>query len=364
MSSEYEKCLAEIGPAALDVLTGLEVVARQLDPPAIPILKDRLRPYTERLESLVPAFRDAEAPGGLEGFHSRFLEGAETAAAAARTFVDPSPPELGIQSVLRSMKQHAMALECFYGLHRFPPLSRFFVEPAFHGDIARLDPDGPAPAPGVGLHHSGDPGARGHFCLYIPEHYDGGSDWPLVVALHGGAGNGRGFLWTWLREARGRGFFLLAPTARGDTWALGGADVDAQPLRAMVEYVSQHWRVDSQHVLLTGLSDGATYALLAGLGEDSPFTALAPVSGVFHPVNKVNGNLARAAGKRIYLVHGARDWMFPVHTARQAAEELGAAGADIVYRELEDLSHTYPREENDRILSWFDPSLALPSASG
>jgi hypothetical protein len=36
------------------------------------------------------------------------------------------------------------------------------------------------------------------------------------------------------------------------------------------------------------------------------------------------------------------------------------AGADLVYRELEDLSHTYPREENDRILAWFDPSLARP----
>jgi len=27
---------------------------------------------------------------------------------------------------------------------------------------------------------------------------------------------------------------------------------------------------------------------------------------------------------------------------------------------VEDLSHTYPRDENDRILTWFDPDLALP----
>jgi phospholipase/carboxylesterase len=360
LSTEYEQCLGAIGPAALDVLTGLEVVARRLDPPAIPALKDRLRPYVETLETSIPAFREFEAPGGLEGFHARFLEGAETAARAARLFVDPTSPEAAIPTVLESMKEHARALECFYGLHRFPPLSRFFVEPAFHGDIQRLDPEGLAPGPGVGLHHSGDPGARGHFCLYIPEHYDAACDWPLVVALHGGAGNGRGFLWTWLREARGRGFFVLAPTARGETWALGGPDVDGQPLRAMVEYVAEHWRVDREHILLTGLSDGATYSLLAGLSEDSPFTALAPISGVFHPVNSINGNLERAAGKPIYLVHGQRDWMFPVDTARQAAERLRAAGAKLVYRELEDLSHTYPREENDRILSWFDPSLALP----
>jgi phospholipase/carboxylesterase len=28
------------------------------------------------------------------------------------------------------------------------------------------------------------------------------------------------------------------------------------------------------------------------------------------------------------------------------------AGARVVYREVEDLSHTYPRDENPRILDW------------
>jgi len=54
------------------------------------------------------------------------------------------------------------------------------------------------------------------------------------------------------------------------------------------------------------------------------------------------------------------DWMFPVQTAREAAALLERAGADLCYREIPDLSHTYPREENARILEWFDPALALP----
>jgi hypothetical protein len=52
------------------------------------------------------------------------------------------------------------------------------------------------------------------------------------------------------------------------------------------------------------------------------------------------------------LVHGVLDWMFPVHTARLARQALQAAGARLVYREIEDLSHTYPRDENPRILDW------------
>jgi phospholipase/carboxylesterase len=67
----------------------------------------------------------------------------------------------------------------------------------------------------------------------------------------------------------------------------------------------------------------------------------------------LGGGLERARGRPIYLVHGALDWMFPVYTARMAQEEaLTAAGARLVYRELSDPSHTYPRDENPQILDW------------
>jgi phospholipase/carboxylesterase len=104
------------------------------------------------------------------------------------------------------------------------------------------------------------------------------------------------------------------------------------------------------------LSDGATYTLRCGLQPDSPFTALAPVSGVLPP-DALLAARATIAGRRLYLVHGALDWMFPVETARAARDALSAAGADLTFREIGDLSHTYPREENAKILAWFDPSL-------
>lgn len=50
------------------------------------------------------------------------------------------------------------------------------------------------------------------------------------------------------------------------------------------------------------------------------------------------------------LAHGALDWLFPVKTARMSRGALEMAGARVVYREIADLSHTYPRDENPRIL--------------
>jgi phospholipase/carboxylesterase len=187
----------------------------------------------------------------------------------------------------------------------------------------------------------------------VPETWEGAKPAALVVALHGGSGHGRDFLWSWLREARSRGVLLLSPTAQDRTWSImGGADVDAPRLRAAVEDVAARYNVDRGRILLTGMSDGATYALLCGLGDDMPFTHLAPACGVLHPLLLAGGGIAGARERPIYLVHGALDWMFPVQTARMGRQALEAAGARVVYREIEDLSHTYPRDENPRILDW------------
>jgi phospholipase/carboxylesterase len=102
--------------------------------------------------------------------------------------------------------------------------------------------------------------------------------------------------------------------------------------------------------------------LLIGLAENVPYTHLAPVSGVLHPINAKNGNLSRARGRPIQLVHGALDWMFPVSRAQQAARLLEEAGARLVYREIADLSHAYPREMNTEFLEWMGVPAEAPGA--
>ncbi|MDJ0869294.1 MAG: phospholipase [Myxococcota bacterium] len=358
----YAQRLAAVGAQTLGTLEAFETVQRRLHPPLLGRLRQGLALARDRLEEAVEAFREAEVPDGLDAFHGQLGEGAELVLEALALFSDPGPPEQAVARVLGSMRRVCRAQERLYPLRlALPPLARHFVEPAFHGRLAALDPEPPAGV-SVGLHAAGgdDPDGRGGFSLYVPEWYDGREPWPLVVALHGGSGHGRDFLWTWLREARGRGFLLLSPTSHGGTWSLDAPERDARRLVSMLEFVAERWPVDRERILLTGLSDGATFALLAGLAEDAPYTALAPVSGVLHPTCIARGDVARAAGRRIYLVHGALDWMFPVGLARAAAGELERAGAELVFREIEDLSHTYPRDENDRILSWFDPALALP----
>src|SRR5262245_28875552 len=89
------------------------------------------------------------------------------------------------------------------------------------------------------LHDKNERDMRGGFTLYVPEWWDGETAMPLIVALHGGHGHGRDFLWAWLREARTRGLIVLAPTSRGRTWSIMGIeDVDADRLRETIAFVS------------------------------------------------------------------------------------------------------------------------------
>jgi phospholipase/carboxylesterase len=107
-------------------------------------------------------------------------------------------------------------------------------------------------------------------------------------------------------------------------------------------------------MLLTGMSDGGTFSYVSGLGANSPFTHLAPIAGAFHPFLVQSADRVRLRDLPIFITHGVLDWMFPVEVARMAHRALAGFGAQVTYREIEDLSHTYPYEINAEILRWVD----------
>lgn len=356
---EIADSFADVLPALLGALERVEWVQRYLHPPLAQRLAEALTPAAEALALPLRALEAQGCPDNLRFMRDRLVDVARQILDLARAFGEAARSPDDVMGLYRALRRLAPIQEVLYPLApALEAVSGWFLEPAQRGDeglIARLR-DGAlredAIRVGV-LHASNERDARGGCSLYVPEQWDGQTAMPLVAALHGGHGHGRDFLWTWLRAARSRGALLLAPTSRARTWSMvGGPDVDAEGLRGMVESVAARYPVDRARVLLTGMSDGATYALLCGLGEDMPFTHLAPACGVLHPFLLANGGVARARGRPIYLVHGALDWMFPLHAARMTREALQAVGARVVYREIEDLSHTYPRDENANILDW------------
>jgi phospholipase/carboxylesterase len=349
--------VTELVPVLLRALDALRYAGRHLNPPELSGLAAQLEMLRAPLAEALARFEAPQWPATLAEFRRCVGDSAGRALAGLADFVAAPESSNPVMAAYRALGQQWRALEALYPVAAMlPPVGRYFLNDVGRADqrlaalLAEAD-HGRADA-GV-MHAANETGQRGGFSLYVPEYQRAETPMPLIVALHGGSGHGRGFLWTWLRDARSSGCLLIAPTSRQDTWSLMGPDLDSGNLAAMIDHVGEQWPIDRSRVLLTGMSDGATFSWVAGLRDGCPFTHLAPISGTFHPMLLDGASAARLAGLPVYLVHGALDWMFPVDVARLARDALTAAGAAVSYRELEDLSHTYPVEENARILDWF-----------
>ncbi len=339
-------------PPLLQSLEALGFIARHFHPPSF----DRVMQAAGEPDAELSAVRSRLSSwpaefGDIRTAIETACDAVLSAFAALRT-VQSGGGDITI--AFRALRQLPRAEEALYPLAaKFPPVSSFFLNADLCDDadlLARLAAP-PTGATGI-IHDHNEPRSRGGFSLYVPEYYTPERAWPLVMALHGGSGNGRGFLWRWLRDARSLGAILVAPTALGATWALMGEDADTANLSRILDSVRSRWNIDPTKLLLTGMSDGGTFSYVTGLESASPFTHLAPVAATFHPLMAQMADADRLRGLPIHIVHGALDWMFPVETARQTREALAAAGADVTYCEVDNLSHCYPREMNAPILAW------------
>ncbi|MEQ9367191.1 MAG: hypothetical protein RIF32_23360 [Leptospirales bacterium] len=363
MLKEFPPELRELWSRIEQTLECFGEIQDRLDPPKIPEYADRLAPIARKLEACVHAIdvtrSERGAPEAVLTQAGTQLIGAASRFQSART----GPHE--ILKAFQALRPITRANDILFPLAgRYSEVSEHYLTPARRGngdlrERLHRSPAIDAANPDRGLmHFDNQRGHRGGYSLYVPEYYSPDRAWPLVVALHGGSGHGADFLWSWLRDARAFGCILIAPTSGDRTWSLHSPGVDAAGLNRALDYVSGRWRVDSDRLLLSGISDGGTYSMLLSIVKQSPFTHYAPVAAAVHVLqNSIGVVEAPVRDSRIYHVHGAVDWMFPVETARAAARALKDAGAAIEYREIADLSHNYPRDENVPLLRWFSPEL-------
>jgi phospholipase/carboxylesterase len=351
--------ITDLTPKLLTTMEAFEQLQRNMHPTRLDQLAEFITPFAAELNVAFEPFAELTFPEHIAKFGEHLKQAATYSLRACNGITDANGDTM---AAMKAMRAQCRAQENLYPIaNTLKPISQYFLEMPKREDaglLEKLNQGQPNEQLGI-LNAQNQRDSRGGFSLYVPEYADSTTPMPLVIAMHGGTGHGSDFIWAWLREARTRGFMLLAPTSQQDTWSLMGEEHDLPTVLQTVEFIAENYSLDRTHVLLTGMSDGGTYTLLAGLREQSPFTHLAPFSGVLHPEISMNGDIRHADGKPIYLVHGTADWMFPIETAYMAQAELEAAGANLTFRPIEGLSHTYARTENDALLNWFNPALSL-----
>ncbi|MEM1245878.1 MAG: phospholipase [Acidobacteriota bacterium] len=349
MNETLGDALAELLARLLGGLQALDTASRHLDPQRVATIGTHLAAGAGELARALERIEPLEWPTERRDDGLTMLQAARATQRAMLTFAERSGDPRALFELYRALRSRHRAHELLFPLRtELRPLSDFFSASKDDAEQQQLF-SAAAEERGIG-HVENESQQRGGFSIFNPFPRDHRGPHPLVVALHGGSGHGRDALWWWVAAARTKGAVVVAPTSLDRTWSLMSPATDGANLLTIVEATRRRLPIDAERILLTGMSDGGTFSYLLGLQEASPFTHLAPISGVLPPLTPQQQKNAR--GRRIRLVHGALDWMFPVDTARTAAAELTALGADLEYCEVDDLSHTYPTEQNPELLDW------------
>lgn len=198
-----------------------------------------------------------------------------------------------------------------------------------------------------------------HYALYVPESYDGGRVYPLIVCLHGAGFGGATYLDRWQPRLK-EGFILACPTIDDAAWWTKDAE---DLVQAVVSELSLRYWIDPDRIFLTGMSNGGTGTFLIGLNHADRFAALVPMASALpHALYPL---LENARSTRFYIIHGARDQVMPVRYSRELVSYLQEHGFQVVYQEHDEEhpvagGHFFPREELPALVDWLSVRHRLP----
>ncbi|MDB5518514.1 MAG: phospholipase [Tardiphaga sp.] len=193
MSETVVDDIVAVLPPLLQSLEALGFIARHFHPPAFDAVLEAAGTPDQALRAVRPRLADWPAESADLQVALQTASDAALAAFEGLRAVQRGDGEL--IDVFRALRHATRAQEALYPLNaRFPPVSEFFLDPTLREDPGLLARLAEPANPDTGIFHdANEPGGRGGFSLYVPEYYTPDRAWPLVMALHGGSGNGRGF---------------------------------------------------------------------------------------------------------------------------------------------------------------------------
>lgn len=169
-----------------------------------------------------------------------------------------------------------------------------------------------------------------HYWLYIPDSYDEGRSWPLIISLHGNLGFGQSL--DLVRQQSPTAFvgsevdfpfIVVSPQAPDGPW-----DIVHEPMEELIGVLGESLRIDAEAQFLTGLSMGVVGAWQWALAFPDRFTGLALIAGSpSSPLFEFDPEEAcKLRDIPIWVGHSEADERAPIESTREAVMALEDCG--------------------------------------
>jgi phospholipase/carboxylesterase len=187
--------------------------------------------------------------------------------------------------------------------------------------------------------------------LYVPASYVPGTPAPFLLALHGAGITAEGPINLMSPYAESHGFLLLSVDSSGVTWdaITFKYSYDVTFIDSALRRSFERCSVNPARVVVSGFSDGASYALGLGLANGDLFSRVV----AFSPGGIVPSDTPPNGHPEFFLSHGVQDPVLPIDLAsRRIAQGLRGDGYSVELVEFNG-GHTVPPQIALQAVEWF-----------
>jgi predicted esterase len=174
---------------------------------------------------------------------------------------------------------------------------------------------------------------------------------PLIVVLHGMGGSGDGTVEKWVQRLSEK-FIVVCPTYPIGAWWSKTAE---EIVLRLIQETQEKYPVDQNRIFLSGLSNGAVGAFMIGMNYPDYFAGIIPIAGGI--TERLMTFLVNLNNTPVYMIHGAKDPIFPVAYLRRVNRILSDMKYPVIFREHQESGmahggHFLPDAEIAPMAAW------------
>ena len=183
-------------------------------------------------------------------------------------------------------------------------------------------------------------GVQRTYHIQFPENFDANNRAPLVLALHGGGGNGKLFekqtsAGTLTVAANKRGMVIVFPEGIKKRWNSGRTEIfrgdkmydDVGFISVIIDRMIDNYGIDAKRIYATGISNGGFMSIRLALELSHKIAAIAPVTA---QISKINENKRPEFPVATMIVNGTKDPLVPYHGGEIRIFKFGRSKGNIL----------------------------------